>query len=301
MTEKIIVKPSPFTYHGNDEIVYEPVKNSKIKSLRALFEQRMLLNADGRIMYYIDKYTYLNAFLIRNLLTLEMECTQEFCKNRLNHLVKLGLITRFRSIHTDTFGKKHGSVYFYHFTQKGRALFAKTNAVKSKEIDEIPDIGDVLRQIAYNQLHIMLHVVYGPSVNQLYHYGKTYYDGQVNLTSSGKKASFCIITLRAECTENWKEQYNARLLESQNQKMPPKAFIVLCETELQALEAERYRKCSAELAQLSICYLCDHATNSIDGVFSKMILVKPENNYSEYDICSIPIDGQRTVINIAEE
>jgi len=155
--------------------------------------------------------------------------------------------------------------------------------------------------VAYNQLHIMLHIIYGPSINQLYHYGKTYYDGQIHFTSNGKKASFHILALRANCTENWKELYNARLFESQKQKLPPKSFMVLCETELQALEAERYRKCAAELTQLNVCYLCDHASNSSEGAFSKLIVVKPENNYSEYDICSIPIDGQRTILNIAEE
>ena len=301
MSEKIIIKPSPFAYHGNDEIIYEPIKNAKVNSLRALFEQRMLLNADGRILYYIDTYTYLNAFLIRSLLSLEMECTPEFCKNRLNHLVKLGLLTRFRTVHTDGFKKKHGSVYFYQFTQKGRSLFAKNNAAKTKEIEETPNAADVLRQIAFNQLYIMLHVIYGPSVNKLYHYGKTYYDGQVQFTSNGKKATFYVITLRANCIEDWKEQYNARLFESQKQKISPKSFIVLCETELQALEAERYRKCVADLTHLNICYLCDHASNSSDGAFSKLIVVKPENNYTEYDICSVPIDGQRKVLEIVEE
>jgi len=297
-----IIKPSPFLYHGNDEIVYEPMKNSKVKSLRSLFEQRMLLKADGRILYYIDKYAYLNAYLIRSLLSLETECSPEFCKNRLNHLVKLGLLTRFRTMHSDSFGKKRGSVYFYQFTEKGRSLFAKTNVATSKEYEDVSDAGDVLRRVAYNQLHIMLYIVYGPNcVNQLYHYGKTYYDGHVRFTSNGKEVSFHILTLRANCTENWKELFNARLFESQRQKLPPKSFLVLCETELQALEAEKYRKCIAELTGLNICYLCDYSTNSVEGVFSKLILVKPENNYSEYDICNIPIDGQRTVMNIAEE
>jgi len=302
MAEKIIIKPSPFAYHGNDEIAYEPVKNSKIKSLRALFEQRMLLNADGRILYYIDAYTYLNAFLIRSLLSLEMECSPEFCKNRLNHLVKIGLLTRFRIMHTDSFGKRRGSVYFYQFTEKGRSLFSKNNTSKGKDEKETYDAGEILRQMAYNQLHIMLYIVYGPKcINQLYHYGKTYYDGHVHFTSNGNDVSFHIMTLKPECVENWKEQYNARLFESQKQKIPPKAFIVLCETELQALEAEKYRKCTAELSRLNICYLCDHATNSTDGAFSKLIQVKSENNYTEYDICSIPIDGQRTLLNISEE
>ena len=297
MTEKIIVKPSPFAHHGDEVIKYDVVQKSKTLSIRNMFERRLLLDVDGKIMYYIDKYTYLNAYLIRNLLASEMECKPEFCRERLNHLVKLGLLSRFRITHGDKFGKTHASSYFYSFSEKGRSLYRKE---KKRADAELPDAGDVLRQVAFNQLYIMLYLIYGPScVNQVYRYGNKAYDGQVQFSSMGRNTSFHIMSLRTN--EQWKETYVSRLLEGQKQKIPCKAYIVLCETELQALEAERYRKSVADVSKLNICYLCDHATNSPDGIFSHLIMVKPENNYSSYDICSIPIDGSRRGVPVEEQ
>lgn len=290
MEEKLIIKPSPFAYHGNEKIKYDVVSISKTVSIRNMFERRMLLDIDGKILHFIERYTYLNAYLIRNLLAAEMECKPSFCRERLNHLVKLGLLSRFRITHEDRFGKTHASSYFYSFSEKGRGLYLKENHKGSEDI--VPEPGEILRHAAFNQLYIMLHLVYGPNcVNQVYRYGNNAYDGQVQFTSLGKSASFHIMSLRTN--ENWKELYVSRLLESLKQRIPCKSFIVLCETELQALEAEKYRKTVAEVSKQNICYLCDHSTNSADGIFSHLIMVKPENNYSSYDICSIPIDGSR--------
>lgn len=298
MTEKIIVKPSPFAYHGDDEIKYDVMTAKKPISIRNMFERRMLLDADAKILHFIERYQYLNAYLIRNLLAAEMQCTPVFCRERLNHLVKIGLLSRFRIIHNDKFGKKHASSYFYSFSEKGRGLYLKEGRKKEQAAD-IPEAGEVLRHAAFNQLYIMLHLIYGPGcVNQVYRYGNKAYDGKVQFASMGKNTSFHILSLRTK--EGWKENYVERLMESQRQKLPCTSFIVLCETELQALEAERYRKTVPEVTQIGICYLCDHATNSPDGIFSHLIMVNPENNYSSYNICSVPIDGQRRGMPVEE-
>lgn len=297
MDEKIIVKPSPFAFHGNEKIKYETTQTKKSVSIRSMFERRMLLDVDGKILHFIERYTYLNAFLIRNLLAAEMECKPEFCRERLKHLVKLGLLTRFRISHEDRFGKAHASSYFYMFSEKGRSLYLKEN--RRKEETAEPDACDVLRHTAFNQLYIMLYLIYGPScVNQVYRYGNMAYDGQVQFKSMGNSTSFHILSLRTN--ETWKEEFIARLLEGQKQKMPCKSLMVLCETELQSLEAERLRKTVAEVSKLNICYLCDHATNSPDGIFSHLIMVRPENNYTSYDICSLPIDGPRRGLPVEE-
>lgn len=298
MSDKVYIKPSPFAFHGNEKIKYDVVPASKTISIRNMFERRLLLDADGKILHFIEKYTYLNAYLIRNLLAAEMECKDTFCRERLNHLVKLGMLSRFRITHEDRFGITHASSYFYTFSEKGRGLYLKEKHRK-KENEVMPSPDDVLRHTAFNQLYIMLYLIYGPScVNQVYRYGNKAYDGQVQFTSMGKSASFHVLSLRTN--DNWKETYIARLLESQKQKIPCKSFIVLCETELQTLEAEKYRKTVQEVAKLNICYLCDHSTNSSDGIFSHLIMVKPENNYSSYDICSLPIDGSRRGIEVEE-
>lgn len=299
MEERIEIKPSPFAFHGNDQVIYEQAAQTKLSSIRNLFEQRMLTNADGRILYYIDKYTYLNAYLIRSLLAKEMECQPSFCRDRLSHLYKIGLLCRFRIEHKDAFGKAHRTPYFYAFSQRGRSLYTKAEEKKSSQ-ERIPEAGEILRQVAYNQLHIMLDLIYGPNcLNQIYRYGSSVYDGQVSFSSLGKKITFNILTLRTN--ESWKTDFAEKLKKSQTQKVPCSNFLVLCENELQALEIEKYRRTIAEIATLNICYLSDYATNQEDGIFSHLMIIKPEKNYSSYDICSVPIDGAKRGMPVQDE
>lgn len=282
------VKQSPFAYHENSTIRYDIIKPTKgIQSIRNLFERRLINDKDAAILECISTYGYLNAHLIRNILSQQMECNETFCKEHLAKLVKCDLLVRMRIVYKDIYARTHESPYFYSLSERGRKLFGSKN-----EGAETHSALDILKTMAFNQFYIKIKNCYKSTmINAAYCMKNSAlpYDGRLFFDSRGKKISMNVITIRQQ--EGWQKEYLDKL---RTQKLRSgtgcSAILVLCETELQALEAEKSRKSVKELAEEEVCYMCDHSTFSDKPALEQLIKVRPENNYSAYDICEIMVD-----------
>lgn len=278
-------KQTPFACHKDDITRYDAVKpNTTVQNIRSLFERRMLSDKDTQLLDAFRKYTYLNSYLVLKIMEQTMLCNSNYVKNMLQKLLRCGLITRFRVHHTDSYGKQHASSYIYCFSERGRKLFG----IKNMEQEIPPRSKTVYSYLAFNQFYLAMIRNYAASLNNyVYCIGHPAYDGKVQLSSSGIKITMHIMVIRQ--AEGWKENMISRLRWQKN-STACHMILILCETELQALEAENLRKKEKELESYTVCYLCDQATKSETYIFDHLIRVDSEKG-KNYEICSIPVDN----------
>lgn len=282
-------KQTPFAFHKDSSIRFDNIKPAKgLQNIRSLFEKRMIKEPESAVLDAINTYGYLNAFLIRLLVEQRMECTQSFCKELLAKMVKLGLLCRFRIVYNDIDKKEHASSYIYTFSERGRKLFGR----QKESMEEIDSL-DVLTTLAFNQFYIMTKHTYRDALTNAVYCNKNDvmpYDGRIQFLSNGKAVRLDVLTIRQN--EQWEKEFLKKLKKQITYTATKSsAVLVLCETELQALSAERARKSVKELNEIEICYLCDFSTCSGKPTLEQLIRVNAESDYSSYEVCVLPVDG----------
>lgn len=284
----------PFVYRESSFPRY--TKKSGIKpiiNIRAMFEQHFLDEIDTAILLHLQKYVYLNAFLIRTLLSRELEkCTPEYCSLRLKNLEKLGFVVKFQFVYTDDKMVEHSTPFVYNLSVSGRKLFPITEDKSFN--DNIMDIDCVQRRLAYNQFHIMLENQYHHALEySSYAFGRQY-DGLYKLKTNTSPVIFYVISIRS--SNEWAKGYLNRLrnlkLHIESAGLSYSGIIVVCENEMQSLKAEKSRSGDKELGNLDVYYVADRASVAEGCILHHVIHVKPESNYANYDIVRINVEGE---------
>lgn len=296
----------PFVYHeGISARFLNKKKNGSAKNIRVLFEKHFLDEKDTAILLHLQKYVYLNAFLLRTLLGRQLnECTPSFCNTRLKKLEKMGFVVRFQFFYTDDKGSEHATPFVYCLSVAGRKVFPIKNDLSFEK--NIMDIDCVQRRLSFNQFHIMFEGQYEQALLYSSYVFDNTYDGLYKLNTNNKPFIFYVISIRS--TTGWKQKFIERLRNFDNfasmTGVSYSALLVICENEYQALIAERSRRGDSSLNKLDIYYVCDYSAVAEGALLQHVINVKPENNYSSYDIINIQVDGSVKVnvdnISLAE-
>ncbi len=287
MLEEKIIKTSMFGFRPNSRIEYDGSAKKGHASVKALVEKGALKSSDKAILEFLGAYGYLNAFMIRCLLTGSetggSEEDKKSLQKALKMLVKTGLIIRFRIVYTDSFCVDHSSPFVYQLG-KTQSLI-KNKETRKAETDDIVDPLAVVTRLAYNQFIIAATLQY--MYRKLYiaqNYGVPGTDAQLLMTlENGNKVGFNVIVVRGDT--HWKDTFRHRLLARPN-GFP---YIAVCESEQNALEIERFHKSMPDIAKIGVFYVCDYAAISGDDVMSQIISVNAVSNFSSYDICSFDI------------
>lgn len=275
-------------------------KKGAIKNIRMMFEKQFLDEIDTSIILHLQKYVYLNAFLLKTLLSRQIEkCTSSFCKVRLKKLEKLGFIVRFQFIYNDEMDIEHATPFVYCLSTSARKIFP----IKYDQSfdNNIMDIDYVQRRLSFNQFHIMLEGQYGDTLKfSSYLFGREY-DGLYKLSYNNCPLIFYVFSIRT--TDGWEKKYLDRLREFKTHvtsaNLSFSGLLVVCEYEYQALKAERARSGDKELSDIDIYYICDYAAVAEGALLQHVIEVNSEQNYSSYNIIKIQVDGavKENVIN----
>lgn len=287
-------KRFPFVYHEGIYVKFlNKYKHGAIKNIRMLFERQFLDDVDTAILLHLQKYVYINAFLLYVLLDRQMvECNLSFCKNRLSKLEKLGFVVRFQFIYPDDRGVEHATPFVYCLSSNARKLFP-VSFDQSFE-NNIMEIDCVQRRLSFNQFHIMLEGQYEKALKfSSYQFGREF-DGLYKLTFNNQPLVFYAFSIRSN--EGWEKQYLNRVRQLKEYiigaNLSFSAILVICEYEYQALRAERVRSGDKGLCNLDIYYVCDYAAVAEGALLHHIIAVNPEKNFSSYNIIKIHVDGQ---------
>lgn len=299
-------KTNVFPFVAHEGIVARFFKKSKsgpITNIRVMFEKQFLDEVDTAIMIHLQRYVYLNAFLTRTLLGRQLEeCKPEFCKNHLKKLEKLGFVGRFQFIYTDDKKIEHATPFIYYLSDSARKLFPVKGDLSFEQ--NMMDIDCVQRRLSFNQFHIMLEGQYGEALTYSSYVFDKEYDGLYKMQSSGAPLILYVFSIRS--TEGWESKFLERLRSFKKQALAGgfsfSGLIVVCEYEYQSLKAERTRSGDRSLEDLDIYYVCDYASMAEGAILQHIIDVKPENNFSSYDILKINVDGpvKENVLNTSE-
>lgn len=280
----------PFVYREGIAAKYIARKRTApFGNIRVMFEKQMLDETDTNILLHLQKYVYLNAYLIKTLLSRQLaECTTEFCNTHLKQLEKLGFVTRFQFLYTDKSNKEHSTPFVYTLTANARKIFPVKN---DESFNTIMDIDCVQRRLSFNQFHIMLEGQYGSTLlYSSYLFGREY-DGLYKVMSNGKPIIFYVFSIRQG--EDWEKQYLRRIRGFKDyiteSGVSYSGLIVICESEYQSLKAERCRYGDREIVSLDVYYVCDYAAVAEGALLQHIIQVDSNNN--SYDILRIPVDG----------
>lgn len=283
----------PFVFHEGIYVRFlKKYKGGTIKNIRTMFEKQFLDEVDTAIILHLQKYVYLNAFLIRTLLSRQLEeCTPSFCKARMKKLEKLGFIARFQFIYNDEREVEHATPFIYCLSTSAIKLFPIKHD-KSFENNHM-DIDCVQRRLSFNQFHIMLEGQYGDALKfSSYLFGREY-DGLYKLSYNNSPLIFYVFSIRS--TGGWEKKYLDRLREFKTHitgaKLSLSGLIVVCEYEYQSLKAERARSGDKELGGINVYYVCDYAAVAEGYLLQHVIEVNSEQNHSSYNIIKIQVDG----------
>ena len=288
-----MIKPKhyPFSYHKGMQLVRFEPKNKMFTDIKRLFAEHKLTETDTIILNALCKYEYLNTFLIRTLLEQTLNpCTQSFINKRLSFLESKGLVQRFYFQYIDNDGKPHNTPFIYEATYRTKQLFLK----KVQVVPNLDIVTTILRHISFNQFHIFLEKQMAEVLKFSAAHFNDKSDGTYRFLSHGKPASFYVFSIRSE--DNWNKAFLNRLrsllayMKANN--LTCSGIIVICENEMQSLTAEQYRKSASECTNAPIYYICDYAAVAEGHILEHLIYVKPDKNYTSYDIIRVPIDGK---------
>ena len=291
MQEEVEKHISPFCFYEGMEISFDNRAGGSGHSLLSLIERKLLSPYETTIIELLVKYGILNAYLLKRALSGLYDAltfNTSFCSKQLKKLQEYGFVVRFRLSRKDALGVPHFSTPFYALSEKGRSIFGK-NAIPLSY-----NIIDILARMACNQFFITVGCGCAGYVVKNSFYGFSgASDGYVQMVCGDKVASFNIISVRNH--RDASSEFVKRLKATANSVdrfIASGCYIVLVESELQALELERYRCSVADVASFEVLYLCDHASFT-EEIFTNLISVIPEGDYSSYTVCTLPIGKDR--------
>ncbi len=272
MDETSVTKTTPFASRETDRVVFDRAEQKG--GIKAKITKRFLKEPELLVIDSLRRYTFLNANMIGLLLTRDIGYPKDATKQLLSRMTKGRFVTRFRIAYTDTYGKEHRSSYIY------------TLADNIFNDSTIPLLGrEAYSYLAFNQFHIAVTQKYHGIMNGYYAKGRDTIDGAVSFLSEGKRVTLNVVTVRKGVNSG--DHATEVLRNSVKGDRVRGTLLVLCESELHALEIDRYRKNIDGLSDIRVFYMCDHATAGNSFPFDNVVRVTGDN---EYEICSIPVD-----------
>lgn len=277
--EEEVKKTSPFACRANDTIVSEKTKTASIGLGKYFLRQQ-----DAAALDAMRRYTFLNAHMVSLVLARDLGFPKSAVKDLLARLTKNKLLARFRVHYTDAFGKEHMSSYVYCIND---------STIKPDNIEL--NSRTAYSYLAFNQFHLAMSQIYQPALRNLVYMKGTSseIDGVVSFTSQTKNVSLSVITIR-----NYQKGVTEKLQAVCND---PKHnnIIILCESELHALDIEKIRKQLDNAENQTVFYMTDYTTAKEEFPLQHLIRVLPGGR--EYEIVSIPVDGTTNLVTQKDE
>lgn len=286
-TEKHI---SPFCFYEGMELSFDNKVGGSGQSLLSLIERKLLSPYETAVIELLVKYGVLNAYLLQRALSGLYDASSfntSFCSKLLRKLQEYGFVTRFRLSRKDALGVPHFSTPFYALSEKGRSIFGKNTIPLSYKVP------DILSRMACNQFFITVGCRIGYALKNAFYGFSGASDGYIQVRCGDKVASFNIISIRNHKSASSEFVKRLKVIaNSVDSIIASGCYIVLVESETQALELERYRCSVADVASFEVFYLCDHASFT-EEIFTNLISVIPEGYYTSYTICSLPVSREK--------
>lgn len=306
-------KTSPFVY--NKEMIYtmHKSKESSLESIRAMCRNGMLTELHYSILRALYMYTYLNAYLIREVLmsdkNIAFEVSPTTGRKAIKTLVGRGLLLQYTFKHIDDKGNEQGSPYIYKLSASGERMvqreqgaFLKFLFPRKQSVDNSPfEIISVLKRLTINQFHIIFMNQYKDrKCLQSTDYYKVEYMGlifpaiyRIELPSVKATLSMFLISIRSNF--GWQNEFLKDLRAMKDfideKGITGVGILVICETEYQAMEAARYKACDSTVKALEVFYICDYIIVSSDDVLSQLIEVLPKDNFTTRRIFSLSFES----------
>lgn len=288
----------PFAYHKDMQIEYHVPKHKLIMDIKKMFAEHFINQEDTIILDALARYEHLNAFLIYQIVSSSItSCNQSYITKRLHHLENYGLIKKFTFVYVEK-DIKHKTPFVYEISSRAKKIFAYTkNNNMAEYIVLEPDY--ILRQLSYNQFHIFLEKQLSATLLMLHYQFNSISDGYFKVRINGKAASFYVFSIRntnsSDIDNYWLKAYRKRLSALQkyikDNELHCAGIIVIVETEMQALSAEKSRMSDINCKDYDVYYIIDFAAVADGFLLQHLIHVLPEKNYSTYDILKIIPDG----------
>lgn len=279
MIDEELIRTSPFAARATDRIVFDKAeKNGRIKGKisSAFLKEPQLL-----VIEALRRYTFLNAHMLAQILERDIGYPKESMKQLLSRMTKARYVTRFRIAYTDALNVEHRSSYIYtladNLFNNGKVELQSSTAQS---------------YLAFNQFHIAVTQKYRNVMYGFYCKGSDTIDGAVSFTSEGKRVTINVLTMRKGMTG---QSITDKFTEAMTEDSRNATLLVLCESELHALEIDRYYKQQEGMGDKRVFYMCDSATAGESMPFENVVRVKAEQ---EYEIVTIPVDD---VVNMAGE
>lgn len=268
-----LIRTTPFASRSTDYIVYD--RADRKGGLKVKITKQFLKEPELLVIEALRRYTFLNANMIGSILERDIGYPRASIKQLLAKTTKGRVTTRFRIAYIDTFGTEHRSSYIYTLAN---------NIFNDGNIELLSRTA--YSYLAFNQFHIAVNQKYHGIMSGYYCKGSDTIDGSVSFTSEGKRVTLNVVTIRKGVEA---VRYTTDILrDSVKGNRIKGTLLVLCESELHALEIDRYRKLIDDLKEIRVYYMCDHATAGDSMPFDNVIRVKSEK---EYEIVTIPVDG----------
>lgn len=268
--EEQLKKATPFACHEDDIVIYDKQKK---KPKISIAPQKKMKEPESIVVNYLKNYHFLNAKMIRDILSRNIGYPPDAVKDLLAEMTKEGLVTRCRISYRDVYDKEHRSPYIYmSFTEKSES--------SSYEI---------CSYLAFNQCYFSFTRVYANELKAMgYGKGRDKCDGKITFSSNNANVSMVFVTSRRG--KEWQEKTYQSLHDAISGTNPTKTIMVVCESEIHALEIEKMRTSYPEFNSFCFYYICDFTfVDTSSMILQSVIKVLPSKN--EYEICTIPIDS----------
>ena len=307
--DSMMSKTSPFVYNKGMQHTMTKKRDCTLKEFLTLKQNGMFTEAHEAIMKALYAYSYLNSFLIKEAVSLEtkgvINLDAPACRKLIKTLLNQGLLLQYSLIHEDENGKMQGSPYIYKLSASGLRIMDKgfkniifrLNIFKPDDIPEIFSIAPVLSILAFNQFHITFMKQYN---ERPYFSGGLYFEKlnkgirfpgryQLHIQNTGGYLTLFVYSIRLN--EDWQYGFLERLREVhtyvKQYSITGVGVIVICETERQAMDAQRYVSCDADFKDMELYFICDTTILENDDVLSQLIEVLPQENYTKRRIISL--------------
>lgn len=296
--DSVTLKVSPFIYYKDMTVVHTRSRDCSKAILHKMIQHGDFSKIHEDILKIVYSYTYLNAFLIRVRLAYlyksEIIDATKF-RSLLRSMVKNGLLVQHECSYTDEKGIKRGTPFFYSVSGGGLRHVKEQRAWSFSLLRKEPifSIKRALQILAENQFDILFERQYAKGPAMAY----TDFNGSISNETSlrllyglrlphNAKLELFVFSVRDD--EDWLRDYRSKLKEAQSfasfHGIDNFSILVICENEWMSMAAQRYKDTDKDLNALDVFYTTDSALVNNDGVFDRLIEVKPQNNHFERNI-----------------
>lgn len=319
--DNVMAKTSPFIFNKGMQYTMTKKRDCTSREFITLKQNGMFTEAHEAIMKVLYAYTYLNAFLIKEAVTLEtkgvINLDAPACRKLIKTLLNQGLLLQYSLIHEDESGKMQGSPYIYKLSASGirimdkgfKNIIFRLNIYKPDDIPDTFSIVPVLSMLTFNQFHITFMKQYNerPCFSGGLYFEKLNkgicFPGRYQLLIQDTGVYLTLFVYSIRLNENWQNGYLERLREVctyvRQYSITGVGVIVICETERQAMDAQRYASCDADINDMEIYYICDTTILENDDVLSQLIEVLPQEDYTKRRIISLDFHRNNNSTNAA--